>query len=135
MSYTKPSIFTIGAVGSYLKELDVRMYRRLNFGHLVCIVGRLTSLVSRSGSFQSGRAPVITILDHRGCVRGGPNKEYTGPKSNDQDDEMLVKVANPIIPVRSAQATAQVLIRQFTCYPLETTHFMMFLLLWFVAVL
>eukprot|EP00277_Geminigera_cryophila_P032722 CAMPEP_0173125904 /NCGR_PEP_ID=MMETSP1102-20130122/56731_2 /TAXON_ID=49646 /ORGANISM="Geminigera sp., Strain Caron Lab Isolate" /LENGTH=137 /DNA_ID=CAMNT_0014034935 /DNA_START=191 /DNA_END=601 /DNA_ORIENTATION=- len=44
---------------------------------------------------QSGRAPVITIFDHRGCQRGSDNKEYTGPKSGDQDDEMLVKVGNP----------------------------------------
>jgi hypothetical protein len=57
---------------------------------------------------QSGRAPVITIFDHRGCNRGGPNKEYTGPKSGDSDDEMCVKVALPIIQVSGAQSTAQV---------------------------
>ena len=39
---------------------------------------------------QSGRAPVITILDHRGCNRGGANKEYTGPKANSEDDEMVL---------------------------------------------
>ena len=57
---------------------------------------------------QSGRAPVITIFDHRGCQRGGPNKEYTGPASNDQDDEMCVKVQNPIIPYKPNLAVAQV---------------------------
>ena len=52
---------------------------------------------------------MITIFDHRGCVRGGPNKEYQGASSNDQDDEMCVKVANPIIQVSQAKSTAQVI--------------------------
>ena len=56
---------------------------------------------------------MITIFDHRGCVRGGPNKEYTGAKSNDSDDEMCVKVALPIIQVTQAKSVAQV-----TCTPL-----------------
>ena len=33
---------------------------------------------------MDGRAPVITIMDHRGCQRGGANKEYTGAKVNGQ---------------------------------------------------
>ena len=31
-----------------------------------------------------GKAPIITVFDHRGCKRGGPNKEYTGPRAGDQ---------------------------------------------------
>jgi hypothetical protein len=31
-----------------------------------------------------GKAPIITVFDHRGCKRGGPNKEYTGSKTGDQ---------------------------------------------------
>jgi len=54
---------------------------------------------------QSGRAPLITIFDHRGCQRGSDNKEYVGEKSGDSDDEMLVKVANPIVQVSAARAT------------------------------
>jgi hypothetical protein len=27
---------------------------------------------------KSGKAPVITIFDHRGCKRGGPDTEYKG---------------------------------------------------------
>lgn len=46
---------------------------------------------------QSGRAPVITILDHRGCNRGGENKEYTGPKANSEDDEMVLPAFLPSI--------------------------------------
>jgi hypothetical protein len=46
---------------------------------------------------QSGRAPVITILDHRGCNRGGANKEYTGPKANSEDDEMVLPAFLPSI--------------------------------------
>ena len=41
---------------------------------------------------KSGRAPVITIFDHRGCQRGGPDTEYKGAKANSKDDEMCVKV-------------------------------------------
>ena len=44
-----------------------------------------------AGMDKSGRAPVITIMDHRGC-NAHDNKEYKGTKSNDQDDEMCVKV-------------------------------------------
>ena len=56
---------------------------------------------------KSGRAPVITIFDHRGCNRGGPNKEYTGAKSNDKDDEMCVKVQSNKIAASEARAAAQ----------------------------
>ena len=58
---------------------------------------------------KSGRAPVITILDHRGCNRGGPNKEYTGAKANSQDDEMCVKVQSVKIAASDARASAQLL--------------------------
>ena len=58
---------------------------------------------------KSGKAPVITILDHRGCNRGGPNKEYTGPKANGQDDEMCIKVQSVVIPRSDARAAAQLL--------------------------
>ena len=45
-----------------------------------------------------GKAPIITIFDHRGCQRGGENKEYTGAKSGDQDDEMCVKLRFAKLP-------------------------------------
>ena len=41
---------------------------------------------------KSGKAPIITVFDHRGCQRGGPDKEYKGAKANSKDDEMCVKV-------------------------------------------
>ena len=56
---------------------------------------------------KSGRAPVITIFDHRGCNRGGPNKEYTGAKANGKDDEMCVKVQSSKIAASEARAAAQ----------------------------
>jgi|ERR1719329_79898 hypothetical protein len=56
---------------------------------------------------KSGRAPVITIFDHRGCQRGGANKEYTGAKANGQDDEMCVKVQSNKIAASEARAAAQ----------------------------
>ena len=33
----------------------------------------------------------ITVFDHRGCAEH-VNKEYTGPKSGDENDEMVVEV-------------------------------------------
>jgi hypothetical protein len=57
-------------------------------------------------SRQNGAAPVITIMDHRGCTAHA-NKEYRGPKSNDEDDEMCVKVAMPVIPISYTRAAQQ----------------------------
>ncbi|EKX35979.1 phycoerythrin alpha subunit 21 [Guillardia theta CCMP2712] len=52
---------------------------------------------------KSGRAPVVTIFDHRGCTAHA-NKEYTGAKANSQDDEMLVKAQSVKIEVSAATA-------------------------------
>jgi hypothetical protein len=49
---------------------------------------------------------VITIFDHRGCVRGSDNREYRGKKSEDQDDEMLVKVASVATKADEAKAAS-----------------------------
>jgi hypothetical protein len=56
---------------------------------------------------RSARAPIITIFDHRGCQRGGPNKEYAGSPSNSQDDEMCVKVASTVIKADTNRAAKQ----------------------------
>jgi hypothetical protein len=56
---------------------------------------------------KSGRAPVILIMDHRGCNRGGANKEYTGAKAGGQDDEMCVKVSSQKIAASESAAAAQ----------------------------
>jgi len=40
---------------------------------------------------KSGRAPVITVFDHRGCT-AHKNAEYKGPKANGMEDEQCVKV-------------------------------------------
>lgn len=49
---------------------------------------------------KTARAPVITVLDHRGCSAHA-NKEYTGPKTGDQDDEMCIKAQSMKISVDS----------------------------------
>ena len=49
-------------------------------------------------------APIITIMDHRGCNRGGPNKEYFGIKANGPEDEMCVKVQSKNIDMNEAFA-------------------------------
>ena len=41
---------------------------------------------------KSGRAPVITVFDHRGCKRGTKDSEYKGVKVGTKDDEMCIKV-------------------------------------------
>jgi hypothetical protein len=33
----------------------------------------------------------ITVFDHRGCAEHA-NKEYTGPKAGNENDEMSIKV-------------------------------------------
>ena len=56
---------------------------------------------------KSARAPVITIFDHRGCKRGGPDTEYKGAKANSKDDEMCVKVQSAKISGPNADAVLQ----------------------------
>ena len=56
---------------------------------------------------KSGKAPVITIFDHRGCKRGGPDTEYKGAKANSKDDEMCVKVQSAKISGPNADAVLQ----------------------------
>nr|AHH29974.1 phycoerythrin alpha subunit [Chroomonas mesostigmatica] len=51
------------------------------------------------------RAPVITIFDARGCKEHA-NREYDGPKSNDENDEMCVKVRMEKIAVADDVAKA-----------------------------
>jgi len=53
-----------------------------------------------------GKAPVITVFDHRGCT-AHTNKEYTGGKSGDQDDEMCVKVEQKKLAMNEAAAAKQ----------------------------
>lgn len=38
----------------------------------------------------------MTIFDHRGCAEHA-NKEYSGPKAGDFNDEMLVKVQSKVL--------------------------------------
>mmetsp|Transcript_38141 Transcript_38141/g.61493 ORF Transcript_38141/g.61493 Transcript_38141/m.61493 type:complete len:119 (+) Transcript_38141:44-400(+) len=44
-----------------------------------------------AGMDKSGRAPVITVFDHRGCT-AHKNTDYTGPKANGMEDEQCIKV-------------------------------------------
>mmetsp|Transcript_26855 Transcript_26855/g.19331 ORF Transcript_26855/g.19331 Transcript_26855/m.19331 type:complete len:127 (+) Transcript_26855:55-435(+) len=49
-------------------------------------------------------APVITVFDHRGCSRAP--KEYSGAKSRDMEDEMMVKVQSLKISVPESAGAA-----------------------------
>jgi hypothetical protein len=66
--------------------------------------------VARSSGGGKGKknavAPVITVFDHRGCQRGGPDREYTGKKAGGPDDEMCVKVKAEKIQVSDTTASA-----------------------------
>ena len=64
----------------------------------------LQSLPAGATYDKSGKAPVITVFDHRGCRRGGPDAEYKGLKANSKDDEMCVKVELSKITVTEAEA-------------------------------
>jgi len=52
---------------------------------------------------KNSKAPIITVFDHRGCTRAP--KEYTGPKSNNQNDEMCIKVESRKIDVSESSAS------------------------------
>ena len=65
---------------------------------------QLSSQAARGGRPRGGAAPIITIMDHRGCNRGGPNKEYFGIKANGPEDEMCVKVQSKKIEMNQAFA-------------------------------
>ena len=67
----------------------------------------LQSMPASAGMDKSGKAPVITIFDHRGCKRGGPDAEYKGAKANSKDDEMCVKVQSAKITGPNADAVLQ----------------------------
>ena len=62
---------------------------------------------------KSGRAPVVTVFDHRGCT-AHKNAEYRGAASNDQDDEMCVMVSCP--PVKVSDVTASKFLQQNLSY-------------------
>jgi hypothetical protein len=51
---------------------------------------------------KNAKAPIITVFDHRGCRRAP--KEYIGPKSKDENDEMCVKVESKKISVSDDSA-------------------------------
>eukprot|EP00961_Rhodomonas_salina_P048142 646612-Rhodomonas_salina.1 len=51
---------------------------------------------------KDAKAPIITVFDHRGCSRAP--KEYVGKKSNDQNDEMCVKVESKKVSVSEDDA-------------------------------
>ena len=55
-------------------------------------------LASNAAIRKDQKAPVITIFDARGCGDHS-NKEYTGPKSGDMNDDQCVKVTMEAIKV------------------------------------
>ena len=55
-------------------------------------------LASNAAIRKDQKAPVITIFDARGC-KDHANKEYTGPKAGDMNDDQCVKVTMETIKV------------------------------------
>ena len=56
----------------------------------------IVSVFSFSCSLPSALTMIclqITVFDHRGCAEHA-NKEYTGPKAGNENDEMSIKVRN-----------------------------------------
>mmetsp|Transcript_42847 Transcript_42847/g.99524 ORF Transcript_42847/g.99524 Transcript_42847/m.99524 type:complete len:153 (+) Transcript_42847:24-482(+) len=49
-------------------------------------------------------APVILVLDHRGCSENAKHNEYKGKKSDDMNDEMCVVVRQKVISVAESDA-------------------------------
>ena len=65
-------------------------------------------------TFKTNLAPKIKIYDHRGCKRAGNKvvrgiaggQEYTGPMSNDENDEMFVGVSLIKVDVSPTEAAS-----------------------------
>merc|ERR1712231_3800 len=81
-------------------HLTLVTMRTVAFAALVCSAAAFAPALSgvRTGATslnmamdKSGRAPVITVFDHRGCT-AHKNTDYTGPKANGMEDEQCVKV-------------------------------------------
>uniref|UniRef100_A0A7S0Z6P5 Phycoerythrin alpha chain domain-containing protein n=1 Tax=Hemiselmis tepida TaxID=464990 RepID=A0A7S0Z6P5_9CRYP len=49
-------------------------------------------------------APVISILDHRGCSENSKHQEYKGKASSDENDEMCIVVRQQKISVAESDA-------------------------------
>ena len=88
----------------HLQSIDVGRRQIIQTGAAAAAVAPfLQSLPASAGMDKSAKAPVITIFDHRGCKRGGPDGEYKGLKANSADDEMCVKVQSSKITVSEAE--------------------------------
>eukprot|EP00286_Rhodomonas_abbreviata_P026628 CAMPEP_0181314300 /NCGR_PEP_ID=MMETSP1101-20121128/14739_1 /TAXON_ID=46948 /ORGANISM="Rhodomonas abbreviata, Strain Caron Lab Isolate" /LENGTH=129 /DNA_ID=CAMNT_0023421373 /DNA_START=19 /DNA_END=408 /DNA_ORIENTATION=+ len=105
MAKALASLAVIGSAAAYVPMMSMDMGRRevVQAGTAAAAVAPFLKGASAGASMdKSAKAPVITVFDHRGCTRAP--KEYTGPKSSDQDDEMCVKVALSKIPASEADA-------------------------------
>ena len=87
-----------------LQSMDLGRRQVVQTGAAAAAVAPFLQSLPASAIDKSARAPVITIFDHRGCKRGGPDAEYKGAKANSKDDEMCVKVQSSKISVSEAEA-------------------------------
>ena len=86
------------------QSMDLGRRQIVHSGAAAAAVAPFLQNLPAQAANKSGKAPVITIFDHRGCQRGGPDNEYKGPKANSKDDEMCVKVQSVKITVTEAEA-------------------------------
>ena len=67
-------------------------------------LGSSSAMAAKPQMEADSYAPIVTIFDHRGCTRGP--KEYRGPKANDMEDDMCVKVQSVQLKVSEATAAS-----------------------------
>ncbi|EKX36002.1 phycoerythrin alpha subunit 19 [Guillardia theta CCMP2712] len=106
----------IGSAAAFSPSMSLDVSRRqvVQTGAAAAAVAPfLQQVPAQAAMDKSGRAPVITIFDHRGCTAHA-NKEYTGAKANSQDDEMCVKVASAKIAVSEGDAARK--LQEFISY-------------------
>jgi hypothetical protein len=84
--------------------MDLGRRQVVQTGAAAAAVAPFLQNMPASAANRDAKAPVITIFDHRGCKRGGPDAEYKGLKANSKDDEMCVKVQSVKISVSEAEA-------------------------------
>ena len=86
------------------QSMDLGRRQVVQTGAAAAAVAPFLQSMPATAMDKSARAPVITIFDHRGCKRGGPDGEYKGLKANGPDDEMCVKVQSSKITVSEGEA-------------------------------
>nr|U5T880.1 RecName: Full=Phycocyanin PC645 alpha-1 subunit; Short=PC645A1 [Chroomonas sp. CCMP270]AGY96990.1 phycocyanin645 alpha subunit [Chroomonas sp. CCMP270] len=93
-----------GSAAAYAPTMSLSANRRelVQGAAAAAVVAPLLRPTGASARDAQLRAPIVEIFDARGC--DAKNAQYTGPKSNDMNDDQCVKVSMQKITVSEATA-------------------------------